>query len=586
MSRHDNFQLPSAPESYDATQPLVSIVIPVFNGENYLREAIDSALAQTYPNVEVIVVNDGSTDGTAGIAAGYADRIVYLEQPNGGAGAALNTGIAHMRGAYFSWLSHDDLYTPDKLARQVAALEGLADKQTVIYSGYDVIDSRGARIASFDTHHYTPAQLATPLFALTKGILHGCTLLIHRDLFARFGTFDASARSAHDYLLWFKMLRQVPIHFVDAPLVKARVHASRGTNVNPGYIDECNALWTMFADQITAEEATRLAGSRHRFLATLAEFLKTTPYGQAQLHAAQLAERALAQVKVSVVIPFHNRIPLTVEAIRSALDQSHANVEVIAVDDASSDNVRPILTMAAADSRLRYERIDKAGVSAARNRGVALSTGEYVAFLDSDDLFLPEKVAVQLDFMARLGFGFSHTSYETFGVDEASSTIHSGTLTGRVPARLLVECPIATSTVMVSREIALAYPFPPGVPYGEDVVAWLDMLETHRIGGLDAALTRVRLRSDRAAVDPVKQSLGLMAIASHLLVAHGARESEAVGAIIRNLATLHPAPPPAGGPGGSLDPRWRSLVRAFVWYVRNRGLRSALGKVASTLSRR
>ena len=93
-------------------EPKVSIIIPVFNGSNYLQEAIDSALAQTYKNIEVIVVNDGSDDhgATENVAQKYEDRIRYFSKENGGVASALNWGIKNMTGEYFSWLSHDDIY--------------------------------------------------------------------------------------------------------------------------------------------------------------------------------------------------------------------------------------------------------------------------------------------------------------------------------------------------------------------------------------------------------------------------------------------------------------------------------------------
>ena len=102
--------------------PRVSIIIPVYNGANYMREAIDSALAQTSDDVEVLVINDGSRDNgaTAEIARSYGDRIRYIEKENGGVSSALNRGIAEMRGRWFCWLSHDDRYLPEKVARQLA----------------------------------------------------------------------------------------------------------------------------------------------------------------------------------------------------------------------------------------------------------------------------------------------------------------------------------------------------------------------------------------------------------------------------------------------------------------------------------
>src|SRR5688500_7068290 len=104
-------------------RPRVSVVIPVYNGANYLAQAIDSALAQTYPDGEVVVVDDGSTDerATERIARGYGHRIRYIRKENGGVATALNAGIEAMTGDYFSWLSHDDMYLPDKVALQVEA---------------------------------------------------------------------------------------------------------------------------------------------------------------------------------------------------------------------------------------------------------------------------------------------------------------------------------------------------------------------------------------------------------------------------------------------------------------------------------
>jgi glycosyltransferase involved in cell wall biosynthesis len=104
--------------------PKVSIVIPVYNGANFLGEAIESAIAQTYANLEIIVVNDGSTDDgeTESIAKAYGEKIVYYSKKNGGVASALNYGIEKMTGQFFSWLSHDDLYVRTKVEDQVRYL--------------------------------------------------------------------------------------------------------------------------------------------------------------------------------------------------------------------------------------------------------------------------------------------------------------------------------------------------------------------------------------------------------------------------------------------------------------------------------
>jgi glycosyltransferase involved in cell wall biosynthesis len=107
--------------------PLVSIVIPCYRQARYLPEAIDSALAQTHPAVEVLVVNDGSDDDTEAVARRYGDRIRYLWRPNGGISAARNTGIAHARGRYLKFLDADDSLHPEQVARQVELAGGRDD---------------------------------------------------------------------------------------------------------------------------------------------------------------------------------------------------------------------------------------------------------------------------------------------------------------------------------------------------------------------------------------------------------------------------------------------------------------------------
>ena len=134
-------------------EPLVSIVIPVYNGSNYMREAIDSALAQTYRNIEVIVVNDGSRDdgATDAIARSYGDRIRYIPKENGGSSSALNTGIRNMKGDWFSWLSHDDLYAPEKVEKQVELLNKLnlpeeEEWRHFFFTASETVDGNGKRI--------------------------------------------------------------------------------------------------------------------------------------------------------------------------------------------------------------------------------------------------------------------------------------------------------------------------------------------------------------------------------------------------------------------------------------------------------
>ncbi len=188
-------------------EPLVSIVIPVYNGGDFLREAIDSALAQSYGNTEVLVVDDGSNDGgrTRSIALSYGERIRYLAKPNGGVSSALNEGIRGMRGQFFSWLSHDDLYLPDKVESQVRLYRGLDDPRSVVYCDQMRIDASGALLEEQPAH---PAVDDTRfLYSILKSRwMGGCTLLIPRRAFEECGVFDESLKTVQDYHLWYRFI--------------------------------------------------------------------------------------------------------------------------------------------------------------------------------------------------------------------------------------------------------------------------------------------------------------------------------------------------------------------------------------------
>ena len=192
--------------------PKVSIIIPVYNGSNFLADAIDSALAQTYENIEILVVNDGSTDdgATERIAKSYGDRVRYFWKENGGVSSALNCGIRNMSGEWFSWLSHDDLYTPDKIQCSVNLLRNFDGdlKEVIAYtSGYLVRENRSV-IKSFklffkEGRLYSGVEAANIMAQC--GTLCGCCLLIPKTAFDVVGCFDETLRYSQDSLMWYSL---------------------------------------------------------------------------------------------------------------------------------------------------------------------------------------------------------------------------------------------------------------------------------------------------------------------------------------------------------------------------------------------
>lgn len=502
-------------------RPLVSIIIPVYNGANYMREAIDSALAQTYDNLEIVVINDGSRDGgeTEGIAISYGDRIRYFSKENGGCASALNLGLEKMQGDYFSWLSHDDKYLPDKIEHQVNVLSSIENKNTILYGGYELINEKSVVTGTVRPDRVLPAgKLDIPLMPVLRGLVHGCTLLIPKKLFEEVGCFDVHLPSTQDYALWFDMFRTAQLHFDSRVLVQSRIHPDQGTHRIEKHIDECNALWSGFLTKLTEPEMVTMSGSAYGFLSDTAAFLRNTPYREAEALARKMADDARDNIKISVIIPFYNRISWTIAAVRSVLQQTHQNFEIILVDDGSTNDVSPLLDLCNRDVRIKYQRQDNSGPAKARNRGIDTATGDYIAFLDADDLFCPEKIETQLLTMLERNAFFSHTSYQRMDLEEnILSTIHSGSLDGNVFPSIIASCPIAMPTVMARAQIFKSDRFPEQFEIGEDVCLWMTIASKYEVCGIDKPLSKVRVGSDTAALNRRKQAIGYINIAHFVI---------------------------------------------------------------------
>ncbi len=230
--------------------PRVSIVIPVYNGANYVREAIDSALAQTSADVEVLVINDGSRDdgATAETARSYGERIRYIEKENGGVSSALNRGIAGMRGEWFCWLSHDDRYLPEKTARQLAFLDRDPEAR-IVGCNFEKIDERGEVTEVFRENLNV---VRTGREVLTSWI-YGCGVMIHRSVLERAGLFNESNRTTQDLEMWLRVIEHDPIHLMADVLAQFRIHAAAGSQTESRYQRDKDEL---FARMLARYDAT------------------------------------------------------------------------------------------------------------------------------------------------------------------------------------------------------------------------------------------------------------------------------------------------------------------------------------------
>lgn len=214
--------------------PLVTILIPVYNGEKYVRDAIDSALNQTYKNIEIVVVNDGSTDSTETILESYGNRIRYVSKPNGGVSTALNTGISESTGEWISWLSHDDKYKPDKIKTQIERLNQLMEQgvdinKVVLYCANERIDINGNFISRKKTSYKENDSIIDAMLNNIKNYsICGCAVLVPKSAFKCVGEFRVDIPTCSDADMWYRMMfNGYRFLYMNNVLVQSRQHQAQ-----------------------------------------------------------------------------------------------------------------------------------------------------------------------------------------------------------------------------------------------------------------------------------------------------------------------------------------------------------------------
>ncbi len=235
----------------NGSSPLVSVVIPTYNYAHFVCEAVESALAQTYPAVEVIVVDDGSTDDTRARLAAYGTRIRYVHQKNQGLSAARNTGIREARGPFVAFLDSDDQFHPRKLEHQMAEFARRPELGLV-----------GTNAFSDEPPAWTdvPATPPTVTFTLDDLVLSvpfpPSAAVARAECFSACGTFDTALRSAEDRDMWIRIVTRYPVARVAAPLTWYRQ--------TPGSMSK-NAERMEAAERTVIDKAFALPELRHRW---------------------------------------------------------------------------------------------------------------------------------------------------------------------------------------------------------------------------------------------------------------------------------------------------------------------------------
>ncbi len=248
--------------------PLVSVIIPTYNRADLISKTVDSVLAQTFSDYEVIVVDDGSQDETQAVLAKYEKHVRVIIQQNQGAGEARNTGIRTAQGEYLAFLDSDDLWFPNKLAEQME-LFARSPNTLWCYSDAYFFDGMSGNILFLYSRIASPYQGFIPRQLLLCDFIASPTVVIHRAIFEEVGFFR-TAPNTEDWDMWLRIAAKFPIAHLPKPLAGYRVHDAMISNRDPmilynnylATIDRAVAfapeVYGALRDQATAQSIIRI----------------------------------------------------------------------------------------------------------------------------------------------------------------------------------------------------------------------------------------------------------------------------------------------------------------------------------------
>jgi len=214
---------------------LVSVLVPVYNSEKFLNESIESVLNQTYKNIEVIAIDDGSTDNSLKVLHQYSDRINILSQENQGLATAINAGINTMKGKWFKWFSPDDVLYPEAIQTLVKAARNLPEN-TITYSNWEIVDENGKKLREFSESNFNDLSKFDYNVRLLDGQqVNVNTSLIPCSLFKKgceFRSLPEQVAIDHDFFMNAALIFDTKFHLIPTSLIKYRIHKGQLSHRN------------------------------------------------------------------------------------------------------------------------------------------------------------------------------------------------------------------------------------------------------------------------------------------------------------------------------------------------------------------
>ncbi|MDO4647703.1 MAG: glycosyltransferase family 2 protein [Eubacteriales bacterium] len=447
-------------------QPLVSVIMPVYNGHEYLSQCLESVMNQTLRDIEIICVDDGSADDSVEILKKHAEkdaRIKVIEQANGGAGAARNNGLRHATGKYLSFLDSDDFFEPTMLEHAVNQIQKDAADFVVFRCDQYMNDTKKFKKVNYSLKadtlpNYTPFSFRNITDNVFKSFVGWAWDKVYDADFVRRNllTFQEQ-RTSNDLLFVFSALVLAKkITWLDEVLAHQRRNngeslsntrekswhcfydalcALRNTLKEKNLYEELERDFVNYALHFSLWNINTITGPCYELLYNKLQKewfedlgIKDKPeeyfYNKDEyFQRREILERSASEypIKVSVVIPVHNAEKFIAKGIESALKQKVA-VEVICVDDCSTDNSPKIMKEYAEKYENVHVLTNETNVFAgeSRNRGMLAAKGRYVLFLDSDDYIIPGALEPLYRFAVTNDLDWVKTTAE--GIDDTSGS--------------------------------------------------------------------------------------------------------------------------------------------------------------------
>lgn len=370
--------------------PLVSVIIPLYNKEAYLTETLKALYEVEYPDLEVVIVDDGSRDGSLSLARKLSEadrRLRVLHQENQGVCVARNHAIREARGKYVLPLDADDILLPGFLEWAVAELERDPELKVVVPRA----EFFGAKTGPWRLAPYSPQLLA-------RRNMIPATALYRRSDWERVRGYNEQMQAREDWEFWIHMLKdggrvetspELGLRYRILPNSKRKADRRQKHQI----IDTLNALHPEFFKRYLGGPLRY-----HRSWSRLINFFDPSPSG-----AAPLAPRLLPLTShplVSIIVPVYNMQDFLAETLRSILATEYPEFEVLVIDDGSRDKSLSIAQeVAREDARLRVIHQENQGASAARNNGISQARGKYILPVDADNLIEPTYVGAAVQVM-------------------------------------------------------------------------------------------------------------------------------------------------------------------------------------------